>query len=129
MPSPPSWLPPRCKRHDGAGQRGVAHRDISERDLVSVGLGEVARQIPLDEPPPLPRNAELTVIGRSVPRQSGRAKVTGTARFTVDVALPHMLYGCILRSSLPHAKIRAIDVIAAVRYPGVRAVFPIVRPV
>ena len=42
--------------------------------IQSVGLGEVERQIPFDEPPPLPPNALLTMIGKSVPRQNGRAK-------------------------------------------------------
>ena len=32
--------------------------------------------------------AELSVIGKSVPRHNGRAKVTGAARFTVDVGCP-----------------------------------------
>jgi xanthine dehydrogenase YagR molybdenum-binding subunit len=96
--------------------------------IQSVGLGEVERQIPVDEPPPLPPNALLTVIGKSVPRQNGRAKVTGVTHYTVDVALPGMLYGRILRASLPHAEVRAIDSAAAERLPGVRAVIPIVTP-
>ena len=86
------------------------------------------RQVPLDEPPPLPVNAELNVIGKPTPRQNGRAKVTGATRFTVDVALPGMLTGRFLRSPLPHAKVRAIDVSAAARHPGVRVALVIARP-
>jgi xanthine dehydrogenase YagR molybdenum-binding subunit len=96
--------------------------------IASVGLGEVERQVPLDEPPPLPPNAELAVIGKSTPRQNGRAKVTGATRFTVDVTLPGMLHGRILRASLPHAEISAIDLADALRHPGVRAAFALVRP-
>jgi xanthine dehydrogenase YagR molybdenum-binding subunit len=96
--------------------------------IASAGLGEVERQVPLDEPPPLPANAALNVIGKSTPRQNGRAKVTGATRFTVDVALPGMLTGRFLRSPLPHAKVRAIDVSAAARHPGVRAVLILARP-
>ena len=96
--------------------------------IQSVGLGAVERQIPVDEPPPLPPNALLTVIGKSVPRQNGRAKVTGATHFTVDVTIPGMLHGRILRASLPHAEVRAIDSAAAARYPGVGAVIPIVTP-
>jgi len=95
--------------------------------IASVGLGEVDRQVPIDEPPPLAPNAELAVIGKPIPRQNGRAKVTGATRFTVDVTLPGMLYGKILRSPLPHAEIRAIDVSAAARHPGVCAVLPVAR--
>ena len=89
--------------------------------IVGIDLTRIARQIPLDEPPPLPPNANLAVIGKSVARQDARAKVTGASRFTVDVALPGMLHGRILRSRFPHARIRAIDLSAARREPGVRA--------
>jgi len=68
------------------------------------------------------------VIGKPVPRQDGRAKVTGATRFTVDVTLPGMLHGRILRSPLPHAEVRAIDVSAASNHPGVRAIMLVARP-
>ena len=96
--------------------------------IASVGLGEIERQVPADEPPPLPPNSELAVIGKPVPRQDGRAKVTGAVRFTVDIALPGMLHARILRSPLPHARVRAIDIAAAARHPGVRAVLLIADP-
>jgi len=96
--------------------------------IVGVGLGEVRRNIPADEPPPLPPNAELAVIGKPVARHDGRAKVTGATRFTVDVVLPGMLHGGILRSPLPHARVRAIDVAAATHHPGARAVVMVARP-
>jgi xanthine dehydrogenase YagR molybdenum-binding subunit len=93
--------------------------------IASVGLGTVTRQISADEPPPLPPNSELAVIGKSFPRPNGRAKVTGAARFTVDIALPGMLYARVLRSPMPHASVHAIETAAAARHPGVRAVLPI----
>jgi xanthine dehydrogenase YagR molybdenum-binding subunit len=96
--------------------------------IVSVGLGQVTRQIPADEPPPLPPNAELAVIGKSVPRQNGRAKVTGAIRFTNDVSLPGMLHGLILRSPYAHAQVLSIDVSAAASYPGVHAVQVVALP-
>jgi xanthine dehydrogenase YagR molybdenum-binding subunit len=96
--------------------------------IASVGLSEVERQVALDEPPPLPPNSALAVIGKSIPRQNGRAKVTGATLFTVDVILPGMLHGKILRASLPHAKIHAIDISAATSHPGVRAVMLIAQP-
>jgi xanthine dehydrogenase YagR molybdenum-binding subunit len=96
--------------------------------LVSVGLGEIERQVPTDEPPPMPPNSALAVIGKPIPRQNGRAKVTGATRFTVDVALPGMLYGRILRSPLPHAQVRSVDVSAATRLPGVRAIMIVAKP-
>ena len=96
--------------------------------IASAGLGTVERKISADEPPPLPPNAELAVIGKSFPRPNGRAKVTGTDRFTVDMSLPGMLHGRILRSPMPHALVRAIDVAAAARLPGVRAIVTSASP-
>jgi len=96
--------------------------------IASVGLGKVERQVPVGEPPPLAPNSELAVIGKSAPRQDGRAKVTGAARFTADVFLPGMLYARVLRSPLPHARVRSIDISAASRHPGVRAIVPIASP-
>jgi len=94
--------------------------------IASVGLGSVTREVAADEPPPLPPNAELSVIGRSVPRWNARAKVTGATRYTVDVVLPGMLHGRILRSPHAHARLRNIDTTAAVAQPGVRAVLPMI---
>jgi xanthine dehydrogenase YagR molybdenum-binding subunit len=92
------------------------------------GLGEIERQVPLNEPPPLPPNADLSVIGKSIPRHNGREKVTGAMSYTIDVNLPGMLFGKILRSSVPHARLRGIDTAAAARYPGVVAIMLIARP-
>src|SRR5258706_14208075 len=73
-----------------------------------------------DEAPALPANAELSVVGKPTPRLDGRLKVTGAAKYTSDVRLPGMLYGRVLRSPHPHAKIKSIDTSAAERAPGVR---------
>ena len=96
--------------------------------IAGMGLGEVTRQVPADEPPPLPPNAELAVIGKSIPRQNGRAKVTGATRFTTDVSLPGMLHGRILRSPYPNAQVQSIDFSAAANYPGVYAILAVARP-
>ncbi len=83
---------------------------------------EVERRVGDDEAPPLPPNERLSLIGKSVPRINARAKVTGTATFTVDVKLQGMLHARMLRSPHPHARILSIETAAAERYPGVRAV-------
>jgi xanthine dehydrogenase YagR molybdenum-binding subunit len=88
-------------------------------------LGEVERNVPAGEAPPLAPNADLAWIGKSVPRINGRAKVTGAARFTVDVRLPGMLHARLLRSPYPHARLASLDLSMALRQPGVRAALPI----
>src|ERR1044071_615056 len=64
----------------------------------------------------------LKYVGRSVPRVDGVDKVTGKAKFVGDITVPGMLYGKILRSPFPHARIRAIDAKEAEALPGVAAV-------
>lgn len=65
---------------------------------------------------------QYSVVGKSIPRLDGRVKATGEAKFAVDVVLPGMLYGKILRSPYPHAKIVNIDTSKAEALPGVKAV-------
>ncbi|MGH7875192.1 MAG: xanthine dehydrogenase family protein molybdopterin-binding subunit [Candidatus Binatia bacterium] len=65
---------------------------------------------------------KFSVVGHRVQRVEGFDKVCGEAKFIADVALPGLLTGKILRSPLPHARIRHIDISKAAKLPGVRAV-------
>jgi len=62
------------------------------------------------------------VIGRGLPRIDSVPKVTGEAQYTVDLKMPGMLSGKILRSPQPHALITSIDTSAAKNLAGVQAV-------
>ena len=62
------------------------------------------------------------VIGHSVPRIDGPEKVTGAAKYTLDLKFPNMLYGKILTSPHAHARIISIDTSEAEALPGVKAV-------
>jgi putative selenate reductase molybdopterin-binding subunit len=61
--------------------------------------------------------------GRSLPAPAGPAVVTGTERYTLDVAIEGMLHLKLLRSPHAHARIRAIERTAALSVPGVHAIF------
>jgi 4-hydroxybenzoyl-CoA reductase alpha subunit len=65
---------------------------------------------------------EFEVVGQRLPMHDAAAKVKGTAQFTDDIVLPGMLYGKILRSPFPHAKILHIDTSKAAKLPGVKGV-------
>ena len=61
-------------------------------------------------------------IGKRTIRPDGEDKVTGRANFGADFAQPHMLWGKILRSPHPHARIKSINLERAAEAEGVRAV-------
>jgi CO/xanthine dehydrogenase Mo-binding subunit len=69
------------------------------------------------EPPEI-----LQFVGKRVPRKDGPDKATGRANYTVDIKLPGMLVGRILRSPHPHARILNIDTSRAEKLKGVKAV-------
>lgn len=96
--------------------------------LVHLGLEEVEREIPADEPPALGPNAGLRHIGKNIRRWDAQSKVTGAALYTVDVSLPGMLHAAVLRSPWPHARIRSIDLVRAAAAPGVHAVLKLAEP-
>jgi len=56
------------------------------------------------------------------PRVEARAKVTGAAKYTVDIRHEGQLEGIILRSRLAHARIVDLDLAPARAMPGVKAV-------
>ena len=64
----------------------------------------------------------MRVVGKPLPRFDAPGKVTGTAVYAADFALPGMLVGKVFRSTEPHARIVRLDVTRARALPGVRAV-------
>jgi CO/xanthine dehydrogenase Mo-binding subunit len=71
---------------------------------------------------PWGEDAELSVVGNPLPRIDGAKRVSGAARFTVDVQLPRMLHLAFLRSPVANGRVERIDLAAARAAPGVRAV-------
>ncbi len=64
-------------------------------------------------------------IGQSLPRLEAREKVTGRAEYTRHVRLPGMLHAKILRSTLPHARIKRVHTHDAAALEGVHQVVTI----
>ena len=62
------------------------------------------------------------IIGSAVPRIGSLEKVTGRAVYAVDVTLPDMLWGKVLRSPIAYGRIKRIDTSKASAIPGVKAV-------
>jgi xanthine dehydrogenase D subunit len=52
-------------------------------------------------------------------RPDGYKKVTGSLKYLTDYTFPNMLYGKVLRSEFPHAKIKSISTVRAEQLEGV----------
>jgi carbon-monoxide dehydrogenase large subunit len=62
-------------------------------------------------------------IGAAVRRKEDQRFITGRGQYVDDINRPHQVYASIVRSPIPHGKIKKIDVDAAKATPGVVAVF------
>jgi 4-hydroxybenzoyl-CoA reductase subunit alpha len=73
---------------------------------------------PVRKPDPEPER-DFNIVGKPFRRVDGRAKVTGATKFADDLAFPRMVYMRLVRSTVPHALIRSIDLSEAGKVPGV----------
>ncbi|HKD78970.1 MAG TPA: xanthine dehydrogenase family protein molybdopterin-binding subunit [Candidatus Angelobacter sp.] len=69
-----------------------------------------------------PAADERSLIGKRLSRVDGPDKVSGRAKYTYDVHRPGMLYGKVVRCPHAHAKVVSIDISAAEKMPGVKAI-------
>src|SRR5262245_13652259 len=113
----------------GGAARGAREEGLMPRRKVEKGTfgfegrpTEVKVEIEADRPRPWDLGTKLSVAGTAVPRVDGTAMTTGRPNDTVGVRLPGMLYGAVLRSTHPLAKVVSIDAAGARVMPGVRAV-------
>ena len=61
-------------------------------------------------------------IGKNTIRPDGADKVTGRAQYSSDTTMPGMIWGHVLRSPHPHARILSINTKKAEKLEGVKAV-------
>jgi len=90
--------------------------------------GQAAQQPPAPQGPQRswPPAAERALIGKSIKRLDGPDKAAGRAKYTYDIVRPGMLYARVLGSPHPHARIKAIDLTAAQKLPGVKAAIALI---
>ena len=68
-------------------------------------------------------DSKLRVVKGRQPRLDGPQKVTGRAKYTFDLNVPGMLWGKMVRASVPAGEIVKIDTARAEALPGVKAVW------
>ncbi len=81
--------------------------------------------LPTITPAQLKKPSEFRLIGKNVPRVELPEKVTGAAKFGIDVDVPGMVIGAVLRAPVPGEKPERVDDAAAKAVPGVLAVVPL----
>ena len=64
----------------------------------------------------------MTAIGQPISRADGRRKVTGSARYTGDIAISGMAHAVIVHGTIANGRTLSIDTTAAGKAPGVLAV-------
>jgi isoquinoline 1-oxidoreductase beta subunit len=99
------WSVPResCR-----ASQGRVHHDTTGRSLSYGELAQAAASQPVPEDPPLKARDSYTLIGTSVPRKDGVAKVTGSAHYGADLRLPGQLYASIRTSPVFGGKLKAV---------------------
>ena len=63
------------------------------------------------------------IIGTSVSRKDGKAKVTGMATYGAEHQLPNLVYGYLMTAKIANGRLLNIDTQSIERLPGVIAVF------
>jgi aerobic carbon-monoxide dehydrogenase large subunit len=71
----------------------------------------------------MPLSEKQQFVGRSVPRLEDRPLLLGQGRFAADISFPGQWVMRVVRSPVAHGKIKSIDASAALKLPGVHAVW------
>ena len=94
----------------GEPERHVAYGQLVQGQRIERHLANV-------QPKPV---AAHTLVGTSVRRLDGVAKVSGAARYSADQKLPGTLHACIVRPPAHGVTLKTVDTSAAEHLPGVR---------
>lgn len=119
-----TWNVPReqCRAESGA----VVHLP-SGRRLGYGGLTDRAATLPVPENPPLKNPKDFRILGKRMPRVDTPDKVTGKARYGIDVRMPGIVYAAIARCPVFGGRVRRFDPAPALAVPGVKRVVEVSR--
>lgn len=95
-------------------------RKLSYGDIAAVA--EVPAKAPEIKPEQLKKTSEFRLIGKDVMRIELPSKVNGTAQYGIDIQVPGMVYGTVLRAPVEGSVPDKIDEKKAKAVPGVTSV-------
>ena len=110
-------------------ERGIIYHDTLKRRATFGSLVKVAAALPLPAQVALKDPRQFTLIGSRPPRVDVPAKCNGTAQFSLDVAMPHLLVALLARAPQFGATVASFDATAALAVPGVVKVVQVQRGV
>ena len=82
-------------------------------------LAEAASKLPVPQKPAMKDPSQFRIVGKKTTRLDTPAKVNGTARFSIDVKLPGMVYASLEQSPVQGGKVKSFDASKAKGMPGV----------
>ncbi len=95
---------------DGSGKK-VSYAELAKGKSIERHMAEK---------PPIKHHSEHIVSGKPIDRMDSEQKVTGEAKFAIDIRLPGMLYARILRPPAHGATLKDADTTAVQDIKGVR---------
>ncbi len=104
---------------------GFVIHEASGRRLAFGQLTAAASRLAAPADVKLKESGDFKIIGRPMKRLDSLEKVTGRARFGLDVHLPGMLTAVIARPPVFGARLKDFDAARAKAVPGVKAVFAV----
>src|ERR1051325_1086210 len=117
-----TWKVPRegCRARNSSVEHVASGRRLGYGELVTLAA---PLRVPAD--PPLKPLAEFRILGTRVPRVDTPDKVSGEARYGIDVRVPGMVYAAVARCPVFGGKVKSFDPASALAVPGVRKVVQI----
>jgi isoquinoline 1-oxidoreductase subunit beta len=88
-------------------------------------FGEVPATAPQIRPQDLKKPADFRLIGKDVMRVDLPLKVNGSAQYSIDVQVPNMLYGAVVRTPVEGGTVQTIDDSKIRALPGVVRIVPL----
>jgi isoquinoline 1-oxidoreductase beta subunit len=97
--------------HKASGRR-MSYGEIA-------AFAKIPAELPKIEDKDLKPTASFRLIGKDVPRVELPTKVTGAAKYAMDVQVPGMAYAAVLQSPYPAGAPETVDEAAARKVPGI----------
>jgi len=102
----------------------VIHKNTN-KNLSYGKLAEAASKSEVPSSPTIKSKEKYTLVGKSIQRIDVPEKVTGSAKFGIDIRLPEMLFATVRQSPIFGGEILSLDKVAAKAIRGVKAVVPV----